>query len=1222
MLLRRCFKGFIYAIAIIVIAFAVLINAARLMIPVLSLKNNFFERWASYALNQPVHIGQVSTGWYGFDPALTFKDVTLMDSENKTSLLHIDRLSIGVDVFHSLLHRQLLPGHLALSGTTVNIYEGPDGKFGLQAGGNSQQNIDIAYAKNILFWMATQSDVYLNHINIYYHAINNQLVPVENLRLRVTNNVLRHQIVGAATLKKAETIPSAELQRQQLLYLYLQSKINPSQKHDGRFRFVLDFKDVQKEGLPKAADLYVEANQVNFHSYLEEMLLQKYFHPIRVTQGLANVQLWAKWREGHLETAQTVLSGEHVAVQLAEGKPAFLINQMQGKLLWQHYADGWQLSANQLKDTINGRPWPEHDFDLRWIDKPNALPTILFKTDYVQLEDVYALAKEIGYWPANLQAFEPQGHLSHLFLMYALAQSGWQLTVPTMEFSDNNMNWRGSFALQVAQNQSPILNTDFRVDIKNVAKLRSYLPHDKKTELFTWLDQAFLKGALNDGKISFHGPLKDWADHFDFEGKVNQVTLHFAPRWPNLENIQGTLSVHHHEMTIVADHAAISGNPLDHLVAKMDLEKPLLTIVGHSSTELSQALNFMHESPLVVAKQMEGMAATGPMDLQLKLDIRLGKKITANSDGTITVRQGHLQLVNWGTRLSQVNGQFHFQDHRLQATGIKALFYGMPTTVDIATIEAPKASSALQFKINGVLDPKLLMQQFKSSILQDFSGKTTYQALLQIHNEESLLGNQLHLSSDLKGLRSTLSMPTPAARELQPLSVDAAFYPKKPLQIKLNYGANFSAAVSVDQTATGWSLVGGEIHFGPGEAHYQTLPGLLVTAKLDRLDGVVWKEYLSSLWKGAGSKNSFSSFNLRAAEFYIGELYWNQYSFADNYFSVTPNKNGWTLTMQNPIVSGHVRIPREYEQIWRGHFSRLYLLPGKKSAEPIDPRTLPPVRLTVDDLRYNRKQYGHIHIETSRLLDGLKIDNLSVNTPILTLQSSGAWQVIQDKQKTTLVGSLASSDLGTVLKNWDITQVLVGGKGKANFALNWPDSPKQFSAGTLSGDVKFIFHDGRVTHLSQNTESELGLGKLLNLFSLQSIPLLPLNVVHLTQKGFRFSAFSGDVTLTNGTGNTKEIALVGPVAWVKISGSVGFAQRNCDLRLDIVPNMTASLPLVVGLAGGPIAGAIAWVADKILAHQVGKAAQMNYRVSGSWDKPTVAKISNSQARKTQSTENK
>lgn len=50
----RFLKWLRIIIALVVIVFAVFINAARLTIPLLNSHSDFFEKWASHALHEPV----------------------------------------------------------------------------------------------------------------------------------------------------------------------------------------------------------------------------------------------------------------------------------------------------------------------------------------------------------------------------------------------------------------------------------------------------------------------------------------------------------------------------------------------------------------------------------------------------------------------------------------------------------------------------------------------------------------------------------------------------------------------------------------------------------------------------------------------------------------------------------------------------------------------------------------------------------------------------------------------------------------------------------------------------------------------------------------------------------------------------------------------------------------------------------------------------------------
>jgi uncharacterized protein (TIGR02099 family) len=1268
--------------AMLVIAFAVLINVARFTLPLLNSHSDFFEKWASRALHEPVHIGQITAGWHGFEPSFNFRHVVITDPEKQHALLQISQLSIGIDLLQSLIHGRLLPGHLLLSGTSFDVIETADGQLQLQGMFNLkagyQEKTDLGQMKNVLLWMLTQSNVSLKHININYHTAQGELISIANLGLRVENGVIRHQIAGAANLTQA--VPTS-------------------------FRFVLNLKDVDVDKFPYSADLYVEANQIVLKQWLADRYIRKYFQHLQITQGQTDLQLWAKWHSGQLQSVQSVVNAQNIDIKFAAPMQTILLNNLHANLYWQHFADGWGLSADQLQWQMNGKSWPEHTLGIRWIQKnPTATPTILVKTDYVRLADIYAFAMDIGYLPKTLQQtyqqLQLQGELNNFALVYSPAtqnepiyyhlntqfkglsvqhwqqipgitnltgvvdvtptetnlklmstntsitlpdwfdqslafnklnlvaqwqhnNTGWQLKIPMLALANNNIDWRGNLALTKPLAGSAVINTALQFDMKNVGLLPMYLPKQGcKPGLCAWLRSAFLQGDLNDGRMVLQGalnqfPFNENQGRFDFSAKLNHIDLRYSLHWPILQDVQGTMIAHDNHMQILVDHTQTVGNPLDHVQADItDLAtKPLLTVVGHSKTDLVDGMKFLHQSPLAVAKQMSSMEAAGPMDFNLKLIIPLdNKKNDVVSDGQIVVHQGQLRLPNWNLALSQVDGIFNFHNHDLNAKQVNANLYGMPLTADVATLPVTKDHSMLQLSLDGLMNVASLQQQFNSPLLKYFQGETHYHALLQLHNDDTAVANQLSIVSDLTGLQSTLPEPyNKSAEQLRALAITMNLYNQQPSQIEVHYGNDFSAAVSVDKKNASWQLHGGEIHFGMGSAHFQSRPGLLVTAKLTHVDGADWKDHLFSYLKksdATSNNNWLHKLNIRAIELSIDQLNWNQYNLINTYLSVTPMNDGWALTVQNAMVLGHLFIPHDHQQAWRGNFARLYLLSGKHndSTAAIDPRHLPSLNLSIDDFHYNKMMLGKVTVKTSSIPAGMQINAFNVMSPLVNIQAVGTWQMINNKAQTALQGKLTSTDLGTVLKNWQITQVLVDGKGGANFSLAWPGSPQQFTAANLNGDIKFDFRGGRVTHLSQNAESEIGFGRLLNLFSLQSIPLLPLNLVHITQKGFAFSLFKGDFHLNKGSGTTNNTALVGPVAWVQIKGRIGFVNKNYDLNLEVTPNVTSSLPLIVGLAGGPLAGAIAWVADKLLAHQVGKAAQVNYRITGSWDKPSIVKL--------------
>ena len=90
--------------------------------------------------------------------------------------------------------------------------------------------------------------------------------------------------------------------------------------------------------------------------------------------------------------------------------------------------------------------------------------------------------------------------------------------------------------------------------------------------------------------------------------------------------------------------------------------------------------------------------------------------------------------------------------------------------------------------------------------------------------------------------------------------------------------------------------------------------------------------------------------------------------------------------------------------------------------------------------------------------------------------------------------------------------------------------------------------------------------------------------------------------------STQDSYLDGPVAYASMKGDLDLVRRMYDLNLSISPHITASLPVVATIAGGPIAGLAAWVANKIINQSMQKISAYSYKISGPWKEPIVQQL--------------
>ena len=80
------------------------------------------------------------------------------------------------------------------------------------------------------------------------------------------------------------------------------------------------------------------------------------------------------------------------------------------------------------------------------------------------------------------------------------------------------------------------------------------------------------------------------------------------------------------------------------------------------------------------------------------------------------------------------------------------------------------------------------------------------------------------------------------------------------------------------------------------------------------------------------------------------------------------------------------------------------------------------------------------------------------------------------------------------------------------------------------------------------------------------------------------------------------------MAYAGMKGDLDVDKQRYNLELHISPHITASLPIVATIAGGPIAGLATWAASKIINQGMQRVTGYTYKVTGPWLDPVVEQV--------------
>ena len=144
-----------------------------------------------------------------------------------------------------------------------------------------------------------------------------------------------------------------------------------------------------------------------------------------------------------------------------------------------------------------------------------------------------------------------------------------------------------------------------------------------------------------------------------------------------------------------------------------------------------------------------------------------------------------------------------------------------------------------------------------------------------------------------------------------------------------------------------------------------------------------------------------------------------------------------------------------------------------------------------------------------------------------------------------------------------------------------------------------------------------GLGRMLGLFSLGALPRrLTGDFREFMVEGFKFDRIKGTVELVDGVAHTNNMTMRGSVGRIYVKGISDLNQRTYDQEVSVVPDLSASVPLVGELVvpGSGLEVLAVGTLLKQMGVDVERAGELKYTLRGPWDAPVMEGINTPKTR--------
>lgn len=1260
MLKRVLHISWLLAVTLLFLA-ALLLTAARLLVPSLAAYRLDIEAAAGEALGRQVSIARLEATWRDMGPVLKLRDVIINTGTDDPRQLEIREIWVSIDVEHLLAEQELQLSGIDIIGANLTLVREASGRVYLDGLASDDADSSSLSALADLQRLSMHDSV----ITLLDRRSGEPARRFSDVTFTLSNDGYMHGVTGYALLPPE-----------------LGYRVDVEAELFGR-----GTQPGNWQGRVYAQGQALSLDAGNARHLPDDIALE----------GVADVRLWMDIDA----TSVTSFSGEidardfHMDHLGAEQTYRFAADHVSGQFGWERTDRGWQLAVQQFQLMQGTRAWKTDRLTLG-SSRAGEIEYLHGEAVQISMDGLGALLPVIPGLDveqrSRLAELRPRGRVRELqfgiertasaarvtwfaaqFSGLGIEQSGpfpfvagldgevagnqtaglmvldshyagikdsrlfrgllpidrlqgefrWQmngeqLEIGSEEFIVNNqdLSLRGRFGAAVPMSgAAAALNLQLDIEHANVGRVSHYLPAGiMPARGVAWLDRSLKSGVVTDGSVILSGRLDQLPfDHgegvLEVSLPVTDAVLDYSEGWSPITGLGAQVDFTGRVMDVRSHRGSIRSALLEGVHAQiLDLARPVLTIQGAVQGELPVMLAELGSSPLGdtyggFVDRIDTRGAT-----RLGLDIRVplsGKPAPIEVAGRISLKHNRLAVKDSDVVLDKISGELAFDDDGIGGKQLAAMLYGRPAKVTVWT-EAGTTRISLAGKL-GLLD-RLLDSQ--SPLRPLLSGDSHWQVVLAVRGKPAR-GKQadlgLTVTSSLLG--TALDLPPPFGKESgsrRELRVLVNRLDKPVKVVRLDYGEALRAVLKLAPDKHGYELQQGNILLGAGKPELPATKQLLLSGRLDELNVGDWQ----SRWKqGAGGGGIPVKVDLL-----IDELKIAGHVLSNVQLQAAAAGRAWDLAVDGPSVSGEVQLMGSGAGVDRVVMTlqRLVLVPDPEadsttSTAP-EPAAFPELQVNSQKLVYDGVNFGQFELSAQKLAgNSMAIKRLAVSSDILSLRLSGDWKLAGGKHISSIDLAVTEGKMDTLLKVLGYQEIIEDGTLSGTMRVAWPGPPWDYKPAAAEGTIHIKVKDGQLLDVDPGAA-----GRVLGLLSLNNLPRrLTLDFSDLFDEGFSFDTVEGNFVVDAGNAYTNDLYVDGPAAKIEISGRIGIADQDYDELVTVTPYLKSGIPVVGALAGGPAVGAVLMVAESLFKDSYGplnKLAQKQYSVTGPWSNPVISRL--------------
>lgn len=1225
------------------------------------------ERVAEEGAGVDLKIGDMKAQVKGIHLALNFTDVSVLDEKNNEPLLHAPQVLVNIKLIQSIIAGQLQLGEASVIGTKLKLERFSDGSVALQGMGEvSEGDPDtvaaILLGQNKLRLLDTE--IYLKSAIPNQPPLRLSGVNVELLNNGLRHQLSMSTQIGKRGEESVRLI--ADLQQRSATSLAMSGEFyfsckglvlggrlaewmpTPYTLAEGDLEVELwgDLEEGALQGLRgngKLSDFRISGPGRTEPFYLQQLSTGLEWRRMHDGWQIDLDRLDIQQSHGQWPTEKVSISWQRTEQQRDFGLSADALSLMElNDFLAILKLPNPELHAilkglsprgrlNHLEFGFNKPQQGELIWHLKgkvedyahqpWQDIPGLSGlTLAFDGDqaggWLKIDSSNLMVDFPQLFRKPLQSQQAMGDFEWKFEL----DRGLHLNSDRLQMSSRDVQTLSRIDLQI-----PFTGKDLFIDMQSDfwdadgSRKSEYLPVGiMPDELVSWLDKALVSGYVKSGSFLLYGPISEFPfpqhqGRFEVWFGVEDLILDYMPEWPRLS--EGVAEVHfiNNALQVKLQDGLLLNSQLQDVAVEIERLKEAspVKIQGTASGSLQDLMGILGDTPLrkefhafVDAVEVDGETKT-----RVDLSIPLKKVDKLKINGEVNFDQAALTIKKPDLKIDKLSGRLTFNRTGVEAKGLKGRLLEDEIVFDVLPY-SHEGQHWTRVTTRMPINLARLKQQFPDWKLDYFLGLGEGDVEVRIAHHHSQVPVRLNLISDLQGISVTLPDPLgkPAKSKMK-LDLSADLRNDDSTELRIRYNDSTHALFRFFDTGEKpWIAAFG---FSQEALSLENVEGFHMRGHLQRLNADSWIS-----WVARQAASEQGGLPIITMDLRVDELIALGTACPDTQFTYENYADGYRINLTSETAQGMIQVPGELDN--RPVFGRFdYIkydldqlargITGQEDQQrqvpDLDPRDVPAINLTVEDLYINGNPMGKGYVTWRKEPDGITIDSLALVGDNVDLSGQGYWRLTPKGHSTSLNLKLHTGSLGDLQQALGITTGIEQAPTDVKAELYWPTSPLEIGAEKLYGSISLKVDEGLVNNVDP------GVGRLIGLFSLNALgKRLALDFSDLFSEGLAFDSIEGNFTINDGDAYTSDLVMKSTAAVVDVRGRTGLATRTYDQKVVVTPNVSATLPLLGTLAINPTAGVALAMTQKLIGRLFDRIAMRTYEVTGSWDKPEFIQV--------------